>query len=616
MKKRHRSPARATRWLFASDHLTDEAFLRSLDGELTDREADEVDRHIQSCWSCRSRSQAFGQGIADLFEYQNAVTAPYLPPPTDQRAIFIARLNEVAEATSRPSRLRSMLLGMKRSLSVGEIARPAWIAAVLLVVVVPAVYFLRAPGTVSADEILGRAQASESAALLATTQPVVVQKIHIRAGGKFLVRTMYRDVKHHRVASRTDGSTAGESQVKVEYAKYALDWDSPLDAASYGRWRAAHPVSSDRVVRQGSDRLTLKTTYSAGAVAETDLTLRTSDYHAVRESLRLQDNSEIEIAELSYDVIPLNSVPVSIFSSPVLPGSVHPSMALLPKQNWPDSATLAAAEIAAEVALHRMGADLGEQIRVVEHPGQDVVVEGVVGDDERRQQLVAAMQAIPHTRLHLVTVDEAAQKSTTQQAAVPEVPQAASVQQMVATPPLLDAELNARFPDKDQRIAYVNQTLSLAQLASARAWALNRLADRQPVQEVAVLKEDQRGQLQVLLSDHISALREDVSSLQNQLGEILSRASNTPAANTAVQAPLESNASGAAESSVGWRDRIRRIHSSTEAIHESVVALLSSSQPHDQSDAAAIEVNLRTSLTQLQTELQALDQKVHETDLK
>jgi hypothetical protein len=51
---------------------------------------------------------------------------------------------------------------------------------------------------------------------------------------------------------------------------------------------------------------------------------------------------------------------------------------------------------------------------------------------------------------------------------------------MVAAPPLLDSQLNTRFPDKDQRIAYVNQTLSLVQSASARAWALNRLVDRHP----------------------------------------------------------------------------------------------------------------------------------------
>jgi peptidoglycan hydrolase CwlO-like protein len=165
-------------------------------------------------------------------------------------------------------------------------------------------------------------------------------------------------------------------------------------------------------------------------------------------------------------------------------------------------------------------------------------------------------------------------------------------------------------------MAYVNQTLSLVQSASARAWALNRLVDRHPPQQVAALDDDARRQLQVLVADHVSALREDISSLQNQVAEILSGTSNTPAANTSVMTPPETSSSDTLEFSDDWRDRIRRIHSSTEAVHEAVSALLTSSQPSDQNDVNAIEVNLRTSLTQLQTELQVLDQKVHRTNLK
>jgi peptidoglycan hydrolase CwlO-like protein len=187
---------------------------------------------------------------------------------------------------------------------------------------------------------------------------------------------------------------------------------------------------------------------------------------------------------------------------------------------------------------------------------------------------------------------------------------------VAASAPLLEEQLNTVFADNDRRIEYVNQTLSLVQSASARAWALNRLADRYTPHAVAVLDDEERRKLQVLLTDHVSALSEDISSLQNQLGEILSGASNTPAANTSVNTPLKSDSTHTLEVPEDWRDRTRRVHSSTEAVHEAVVTLLSSSQPSDQNDTNAIEVNLRTSLTQLQTELQALNQIVHETDLK
>ncbi|AXC12540.1 RNA polymerase sigma-70 factor, ECF subfamily [Acidisarcina polymorpha] len=616
MKKRHSNPGSAAVGLFIGDHLTEEALLRSLDGELSAREADDVDGHIHSCWSCRSRRQAMGDGIAELFEYQNAVTAPYLPPPVDQRTVFIARLDALADEMGRPSRFREWLSGARRLLSPGEMSQVGWIVGMFaLFALLPVAYFLHSPEVVSVNDLLLRAKASEMSSFQSASEPVVVQKLRISAGKKSLTRTMYRDVKRHRTAGRTNSGAGGEALVKAAYSKYSLDWDSSLDAEAYTRLRASLPVQSDRVARLGNDQLTLETTYASGGIAETDLTLRTADYHAVKEKVRLQDNSEIEIAELSYDVVPFGSVPTDVFGRPSLPAAILPSVVAAPRPIPPDRAVLAAAEVQVEVALHGLGADLGEQIKIGDHTGHELLIEGVVEDDARKQQLIAALQEIPHTRLRLVTIDEAAQRSSPSPAKTDSSPPL-SIQQMVVTAPLLDAQLNAHFPDKDQRIAYVNQTLSMAQLASARAWALDRLAARHPLPEVAVLNEDARRQLQVLLADHVSALREDISSLQNQLGAILSRSSNTPAANTSVQAPLTPGAAGALDSSDDWRERIRRIRSSTEAIHEAVVALLSSSQPSEQKDGAAIEVNLRTSLTQLQTELQTLDQRVHETNLK
>jgi hypothetical protein len=615
MTKRHSNPGRATRWLFSGSHLTDEALLRSLDGELSPREAADVDGHVQSCWSCRSRGQAIGQGIGDLFEYQNAVIAPYLPPPADQRSVFLARLDALASEMGRPSRLKSWLNEATQLFSLGPINQFARIAGVLVLLASTLiVYFARTSNAVSADELLNLAEASEVKSLKSVAEPVVVQKFRISVGEKSLTRTVYRDVAHHRTTSRTDPSAIGEAQVKAAYLKSSLDWDAPLDAETYSRWRAIRRISSDRVVRFGNDRLMLETTYSADPVAKADLTVRIADYHAIKESFRLQDNSEIEIAELSYNVVPFASVPADIFGRPASLPMVRTPVVVMPRAVQPGRAELAASEVEAEVVLHGLGADLGEQIKITNRVGHEVFIEGVVGDDARKQQLLSALQTIPHMRLHISTIDEAAQQSSPAANAVH--PATSTVQRIVAAPPLLDAQLNARFPDKDQRIAYVNQTLSLAQLASARAWALNRLADRHPPQEVAVLDDDARRQLQVLLTDHVSALREDISSLQNQLGEILSRSSNTPAANTSVKASMESSSINAPDSSEDWRGRILRIHSSTEAIHEAVVALLSSSQPSDQDDGAAIEINLRTSLTQLQTELQTLDQRVHETDLK
>jgi hypothetical protein len=615
MRKRYSNPTGVHEKLFLRSHLTDDAILLSLDGELSVKEAAEVDTHVQSCWSCRGRKQATEQSITDLVAYQNAATAPYLPPPSDKRAVFVARLDALATEMGQPSRLNQLRSGAIRLLRLGQINQLAWITGALtLIALVPFYYLLRTPPVVSADELLNLAAASEVRSTKAAAEPVVVQKLRISLGKTSLRRTVYRDVAHNRITSRTDTNRRGEAQVKAAYFKSSLDWDSLLDANTYRRWRAAQPASRDRVVRLGQDELKLETISSGGPVAEADLTVRVADYHAVSESFHLQDHSEIEIAELSYDVIPFASLSADIFGAPAQIGAVQLPVTSILRSTLPSGAELAEAEIEADSVLHELGADLGEQINLTTHDGHEVSIEGIVNDDVRKLQVVSALQNIPHTRLHILTIDEAQRAPSPIPSHVESsVP---SVEVMVAAPPLLEAQLSARFSDKDQRIAYVNQALSLAQLASARAWALNRLADRYPPKGVAVLDNEARRKLQVLLTDHVSALREDVSSLQNQVAEILPGSSNTPAANTSVTSPLESKSANALELSEDWRDRIRRIHSSTEAVHESVVALLSSSQPSDRNDANAIEVNLRTSLTQLQNELQALDQKVHETDLK
>lgn len=110
MRKRHSKPRGDEQdSIYSSGHLTDEALLRSLDGELSLREALGIDAHVRSCWSCRSRKQAIADSITDLVDYENAMAAPFLPPSLDQRAIFLARLDAAALEMGHPSRLKGWL---------------------------------------------------------------------------------------------------------------------------------------------------------------------------------------------------------------------------------------------------------------------------------------------------------------------------------------------------------------------------------------------------------------------------------------------------------------------------------------------------------------------------
>jgi hypothetical protein len=611
-KNRYNSSWRARTGPFSGGHLTDEDLIRSLDGELSSKETAEADAHILSCWSCRGRRQAIEEGIGDLVEYQNAIATPYLPPPLHDRAIFLARLDALAAGLGRPSRFVTMLRETIRMLGIHPLNRVAQVAGILLLVTSGlALYFLQTTRIVSADELLNRATVSDMNTLKAVAEPVVIQRLRVHVGRQLLTRTIYRDIAHNRITSRTDVSGLGKELVRAAYLRSSLDWNTPLDAKTYRSWRSRHADGQDTVIQHESGEVTLQTKLTAGPVAEADLTVRTSDYHAIAERYQLADHSEIEIAELSYDVIPLAALHENVFAPLPEPSLPRFPVAVLPEPMSPNDAGLANAQVQAEMTLHKLGGDLGEEIEIKIRPEREIVVEGVVTDESRKQQVQAELQKIAGVRMHILTIAEAAQQPSRGSGAA--LRPGASAQTMSASLPLLDSELNARFPDNDQRMAYVNQALSLAQLASARAWALYRLADRHPSQDVARLSDPSRRELQALLIDHISVLREDVSLLQNQLAQVLSRSSNTPAANTAVSAR---NNAAVSESQRDWRIRIHRVHSSIETIHEATATLLTSSPINNTSNVEEIEINLRTSLTEMQTELQDLDQEVRKGNLK
>jgi hypothetical protein len=598
--RRDRSVAEA---LFEGGHITEDAVLRHLDGELPPAQAAAANEHLLSCWACRSRRQAMEEAIGAVVNYENTVAAPWLPPPPEGRARFLARLEALAAEMERPSPLARWMDAASRPFAALATRRVTQIAALLAVAGGSFLAFVIRPShSVSADEILNRAIASETTSLRATAAPVVVQKLRISINGHSITRTIYRDTRGHRTASPDKAQQDDRELARAAYVRSALDWDAPLDAESYRRWCSRHAGTRLSVARRGADRITLETHLPSGSVTRADLTLRAHDFHAIEENLHFDDDSRLEIAELSYAVVPFGTVSQDIFGASLASSQPQlPAVAAL-RPMLPTRAELAQAEIEDEAVLHRLGADLGEEINVTVRGNRRIVIDGVVADDRRRQQLVAALQGIGFTAVRLSTVSELAQRSSPGARPAP-----ATVQVMSAAPPLLDAELSARFTDKDQRNTYVNQTLSMAQSASARAWALNRLADRHPASALALLDESSRRELRGLLLDHVAALREDLSSLANQLSPVLSPSSNTPAANTATPVPAAPGHAGAPED---WQERIRRVHSSTEAIHEAVATLLTTSPTDRGGDAETIEVNLRTSLTQVQAELQSLEEQL------
>jgi hypothetical protein len=575
-------------------HLTDELLLLAADGELSASEANRVRLHLEACWSCRVRQEKIQEAITSVVEYRDLIVQPHLPPSRAGRATFVAHLGQVAKEAGGPS-WRNHFLGVLRSMAtMGTPSRTAWVAAAVMgVFVLVFVGRLIESPTVSARELLRKAQASEVRSLGSVNQPVVYQKLRIRVGDHSVTRKIYRDTVGNHKASQIEAGEASVPAAQNAFRSSGFDWDNPLSAAAYDAWRNGLSNKHDEVRALPQGLLALKTTSDWGPVREASLTVRSADYHPIEEGIVLQDSQRIEIAELNYQVFELENVDAALFATP--PPLLLPS----PKSSasfppGPSETDLAESELEVRMALHSARADLGEEIEIERAGRREIVVKGLAQNAQRKEELLSALQGIPFAETRLQTVDEAAARQSSE--ALSGRPLLVTVE----TTPLLDKELKARFPNSAERADFVDQTLSLAQVATARSWALRRLADRYTPQEVALLSHASRQKFETLLSDHVTSLRLDMTNLQAQLDKILPSVVNADSAINSGQNPQVDD----------WRGGVRRAHSSIQTVNEEVAVLVAGSAP-DGLDSKTLEQQLRATLAQLQRELQLLDQQIH-----
>jgi hypothetical protein len=77
-------------------HISDQALLRSADGELPRSRARQVRAHLAACWLCRTRLAELEATIADFVHAHRSTLDPQLPPAVGPRALLKSRLNQAA----------------------------------------------------------------------------------------------------------------------------------------------------------------------------------------------------------------------------------------------------------------------------------------------------------------------------------------------------------------------------------------------------------------------------------------------------------------------------------------------------------------------------------------
>jgi len=234
----------------------------------------------------------------------------------------------------------------------------------------------------------------------AITSGVVYQSIRITTPKLTVDRSIYRDLQGKRLPKAVKLAQKQE-ELKMELAQAGVDWEEPISASNYRTWHDHQEGYTDQIARVGAHLLKLTTTVPDNSVPSQSLTVRDTDFHPIQRTVAIRDVGTVEIAELDFKVLPLATVNADVFEpmgDVLSTAATDRSHAILELPRLPRGVTqgqLDEAELSARLMLNHLHADNGEQIEMHRRQ-QEIVIEGVVGTDERKRQLRTQLRMVPH----------------------------------------------------------------------------------------------------------------------------------------------------------------------------------------------------------------------------
>jgi RNA polymerase sigma factor (sigma-70 family) len=245
-----------------------------------------------------------------------------------------------------------------------------------------------------------------------------------------------------------------------------------------------------------------------------DLIIDKATYRPISETIHAMDG-EFEFHELGTETLPEGATPLAP-PAPKAAAKITPgTLASEPGTRQPlgpSPSELDAAEVAAWVALHSLGADLGEDVHVRRREGT-IEVSGFLDTGQRKAAVTTALENIPnliltlHSPEDLWVARESNQQLVNALATFPEAKETRS--------PVLEKWLEQNYPDAAERRAWVTRVVDLSRDCLRRSYALHELGSRFPSPGNAEI-------LRVALEDEqqLSQSWEQLTTeLRNALGE-------------------------------------------------------------------------------------------------
>ena len=515
-----------------NEHPDETQLLLALEKELSPQEISQVESHLGNCWSCRARSEEMQRGILAFVEYREKRYLPSLPAPPTGFSGFQGGLRRTITASSS----RGLLTKLWRWF-LALFAFPGqmkWVSAVAIAMV--AVLFwveVLNPPVVSANELVTRAIAAQNPPPLGkpdTSMRVAHQKLQIHSGSHTIVRDFEWPVGQR------------SSQLRWGTRIDPLQWNAPLTAFGFKDWRDSLETKQDKVKRSGG-LLTLSTSTNQDWIREVRMIVRARDFHPVEQHFRFADSRELDLKELAFQIS--DQAPVQ----PAPADGSKPKESAAPGTHSISPLDLDKAELQLRYTLFAHHWDTGEDLKI-ERIGGKLFLGGIVSSAEREKAMRATLTTLPNVRLSLSAPSAHSNSTASRKAFTVPVPAV----------PTWENGLEKAFPEREERLGFVDRCISSSDTAVSHVWALKGLADRYGDVNLRTLQPESRRKLFEILRGHLV----EVSRANNDLDVLLKM--------------LPASQSVSTQTAVSWSAGIQSLFVQVQKQDASVTSLLVGTQ--------------------------------------
>jgi hypothetical protein len=328
-----------------------------LEGNLGAEDIGRLVDHLDACRKCSERLESFEPALVEYQQFR-ALVAPRLPRPARPWAVLSRELERQTGGTA-PVLLRGPFRAPWR---------PLLAAAFAAGLIVGALWMWPRQKGQDVEQVLAAARQSG---------PAPGSRLRVETASGVFVRPA--------ILIGTGVRAGGSDSLRTRFVAARYDWDNPLSAGSYARWRDSLARRSDYLTATDGGT-TIHTATEDSTLREAELTLAGGDLTPLAGRFEFEDEQWVAISVL----------PESTDGAVSAPAAPQPAAPVLPQAPEPP---LVERELRVRLAIDRLSAEAGLPVTVeVQADGRIVVTPYGLAPDLGRQ-LQASLAGIPNVTL-------------------------------------------------------------------------------------------------------------------------------------------------------------------------------------------------------------------------